>query len=269
MTQTKKRGQYPEANDTPIEGPSIVLISDLHLTPEAPHILSQFSAFIDSLQHVNSLYILGDLFEYWLGDDASKSLVHLPVEHILQTLTTDGTDVYLIPGNRDFLIGHDFASRTGVTILNDGAVHRLFESHVLLLHGDSLCIDDTEHQQFRSITNETGWRSRFLKKTILQRESIAQSIRFRSNVEKRYKSSEIMDVNQQAVETAIESTPAKLMIHGHTHRPGIHHWSSENKRYLRVVLGDWSEGPSWIEFSKSNLTLHYTNVSERLVYDEI
>ena len=214
------------------------------------------------------MYILGDLFEYWLGDDTARELGHLPVETILQDLTTRGTKIYFIPGNRDFLIGSDFALRTGVSILNDASVHRFFQCRVLLLHGDSLCTDDHEHQTFRAMVNEPDWQLNFLNKSIAEREAIAQSIRFQSNIDKRYKSSEIMDVNQSAVMATFGLTGTTLMIHGHTHRPGIHQWTSNGRRFSRIVLGDWSSGASWIEFSKSHLTLHYKQIAESLFYDE-
>ena len=248
--------------------PSIILISDLHLTPQSPAIFHHFDKFINSLGNISHLYILGDLFEYWLGDDTAEELGHLPVENILKNLVTRGTKIYFIPGNRDFLIGSDFAFRTGVSILNDASVHRLFQYCVLLLHGDSLCTDDHEHQTFRSLVNDSDWQLNFLNKSIAEREAIAQSIRFQSNIDKRYKSSEIMDVNQSAVMTTFELTGTTLMIHGHTHRPGIHQWILNGKRFSRIVLGDWSSGASWIELSKSQLTLHYKQISESLLYDE-
>ena len=159
-----------------------ILISDLHLTPESPETLAYFHRFLESLGDIDSLYVLGDLFEYWLGDDTARELGHLPVETILQDLTTRGTKIYFIPGNRDFLIGSDFALRTGVSILNDASVHRFFQCCVLLLHGDSLCTDDHEHQTFRSMVNEPDWQLNFLNKSIAEREAIAQSIRFQSNI---------------------------------------------------------------------------------------
>ena len=248
--------------------PSIILISDLHLTPQSPAIFQYFDKFINSLDNISQLYILGDLFEYWLGDDTARELGYLPVENILQDLTRRGTKIYFIPGNRDFLISSDFAFRTGVSILNDASVHRLFQCSVLLLHGDSLCTDDQDHQMFRTMVNQPDWQLSFLEKPFAEREAIAQSIRFRSNIDKRYKSSEIMDANQDSIMTTFRQTETTIMIHEHTHRPGIHQWISHGKRFSRIVLGDWSTGASWIEISKSNLTLNYNQTSESLFYED-
>jgi UDP-2,3-diacylglucosamine hydrolase len=242
----------------------IILISDLHLTPESPEILAHFHRFLGSLGKIDSLYILGDLFEYWLGDDAGETLGHSPVEDALKDITSMGTPIRVMPGNRDFLLGREFASRTGSIILKDATVQRFFGRQILLLHGDSLCTDDEAHQKFRSVVDQPEWRSSFLSKPIKQRDDIGRSIRFRSNVEKRYKTSRIMDVNQQAVETAFNVTDARLLIHGHTHRPGVHQWTMNERTYSRVVLGDWSFGPSWIEIYETELQLHYKETVERL-----
>jgi len=269
MNQKKKVPQSKIQTHIKSEDTSIILISDLHLTPESPQTILHFNNFITSLENVDSLYILGDLFEYWLGDDAAYSLGHVPVEKTLRLLSVKGITVYLIRGNRDFLIDNDFALRTGIKILNDPTLHSFFGHQVLLLHGDSLCTDDKKHQKFRSIVDETEWRLTFLRKSISERDSIAKSIRFRSDIEKRYKPSGIMDVNQLAVDAALQSTPARLLIHGHTHRPGIHQWNLNGESLARVVLGEWSEGPSWIQFSASRIELHYEDKVKCLEYGQV
>ena len=241
-----------------------ILISDLHLTPESPETLAYLHRFLGSLGDIDSLYILGDLFEYWLGDDAGETLGHSPVEDALKDLTNVGTPVHVMPGNRDFLLGQEFAYRTGSTILKDATVQPFFGRQVLLLHGDSLCTDDEAHQKFRSIVDQPEWRSAFLDKPISERDRIGRAIRFRSNIEKRYKASRIMDVNQNAVDAALKPTEASLLIHGHTHRPGIHQWTLNGRTCSRVVLGDWSVGPSWIEIRETDLQLHYQGTVERL-----
>jgi UDP-2,3-diacylglucosamine hydrolase len=172
-------------------------------------------------------------------------------------------------GNRDFLLGQEFAYRTGATILKDATVQPFFERQTLLLHGDSLCTDDEAHQKFRLIVDQPDWRSTFLGKPISERDDIGRSIRFRSDIEKRYKPSRIMDVNQHAVEAVLKTTEARLLIHGHTHRPGIHQWTLNGRTFTRVVLGDWSVGPSWIEFHETNLQLHYRGTVERLDLNQI
>lgn len=246
-----------------------ILISDLHLTPESPETLTHFHRFLGSLGNIDSLYVLGDLFEYWLGDDAGETLGHAPVEDALKDLTNVGTPIRVMPGNRDFLIGQEFAYRTGSTILTDATVQPFFGWKVLLLHGDSLCTDDEAHQKFRSIVDQPEWRSAFLGKSITERDDIGRAIRFRSNIEKRYKASRIMDVNQYAVEMALKSTEVQILIHGHTHRPGIHQWTKNGHTFSRVVLGDWSMGPSWIEFHETNLQLHYQGTVEQLDLNQI
>ena len=246
-----------------------VLISDLHLTPESPETLAYFHHFLGSLGNIDSLYVLGDLFEYWLGDDAYETLGHSPVEDSLKNLTNMGTPVRVLPGNRDFLLGQEFAYRTGSTILKDGTIQPFFGRQVLLLHGDSLCTDDETHQKFRFIVDQPEWRSAFLDKRISERDDIGRAIRFRSNIEKRYKTSRIMDVNQFAVEAAFKLTKARLLIHGHTHRPGIHQWPLNGLSCSRVVLGDWSVGPSWIEIRETDLQLHYQGTVEQLDLNQI
>jgi UDP-2,3-diacylglucosamine hydrolase len=246
-----------------------VLISDLHLTPESPETLAYFHHFLGSLGNIESLYVLGDLFEYWLGDDAYETLGHSPVEDSLKDLTNLGTPVHVLPGNRDFLLGREFAFRTGSTILRDATIQPFFGRQVLLLHGDSLCTDDEAHQKFRSTVDQPEWRSAFLDKPISERDDIGRAIRFRSSIEKRYKTTRIMDVNQFAVEAALKPTKARLLIHGHTHRPGIHQWTLNGRTYSRVVLGDWSVGPSWIEIREADLQLHYQGTIERLDLNQI
>jgi UDP-2,3-diacylglucosamine hydrolase len=248
---------------TPKTAPTI-LISDLHLTPESPETLAHFHHFLGSLENIDSLYILGDLFEYWLGDDASETLGHSPIEDALKDLTNVGTPVRIMPGNRDFLLGQEFAYRTGSTILKDATVESFFGRKILLLHGDSLCTDDEAHQKFRLIVDQPEWQSRFLEKPISERDDIGRAIRFRSNIEKRYKTSHIMDVNQHAIEAALESTKTSFLIHGHTHRPGLHQWLLNGRPCARVVLGDWSVGPSWIELRESDLQLHYRGIVEQI-----
>jgi UDP-2,3-diacylglucosamine hydrolase len=269
MKQKKQFGRGTKKFRLTAKTNPAILISDLHLTPESPETLAYFHSFLGSLEQIDSLYVLGDLFEYWLGDDACETLGHSPVADALKNLTNVGTPVHVMPGNRDFLLGQQFAYRTGSTILNDATVQTFFGRQVLLLHGDSLCTDDEAHQKFRSIVDQPEWRSTFLDKPVSERDAIGRAIRFRSNIEKRYKTSRIMDVNQHAVEAALKPSEAILLIHGHTHRPGIHQWTLKGQTYSRVVLGDWSTGPSWIEFRETDLQLHYQGIVEQLDLNQI
>ena len=269
MTNQNNQSQvfsWQDKNET-VTDSSIIFISDLHLTTQAPDILLNFRTFIDSLKCTSRVYILGDLFEYWLGDDASEMLGHQQAEKVIQKLSEKGTKVYFIPGNRDFLVGKNFAFRTGAKILDDPTIHEFFGIKFLLLHGDTLCTDDKQHQQFRNMVNSSEWQSTFLRKSISQRDMLAQSIRFRSDENKRYKSSAIMDVNQNTVNSLFKSANVNFMIHGHTHRPAIHHWVINKKQVYRIVLGDWSNGPSWLKVSQSNISLHHNESSESISYD--
>ena len=270
MTNKNGQSQFSllQHNNQSVVSSSIIFISDLHLTTQAPDILFNFRNFAESLGNISSLYILGDLFEYWLGDDASETLGHQEVEKVIQKLSEIGVKVYFIPGNRDFLVGEQFASRTGTKILKDPTIHEFFGVKFLLLHGDTLCTDDKQHQQFRSTVNSAEWQTKFLEKSISERDLLAKSIRFRSDEKKRYTSSEIMDVSQNTVDTLFSSTNVNFMIHGHTHRPRIHKWEINNEQFFRIVLGDWSNGPSWLSISHTGMSLHHGQNSEFISYEE-
>ncbi|MBO67446.1 MAG: UDP-2,3-diacylglucosamine diphosphatase [Acidiferrobacteraceae bacterium] len=269
MSTKKDRLALNGKNQVSLEHRTVVIISDLHLTPKAPEALPLLEKFLISQDSMQELYILGDLFEYWLGDDASAEMGYRPVEEILKTLVDDGVKVYFTAGNRDFLVGSGFASRTGVLILGEVTTRTYLGHSTLLLHGDSLCTDDIRHQQFRSTVSSEKWRHEFLKKSIDERQRIGRAIRFQSDVEKRYKAADIMDVNQLTVETLLNSKSAQLLIHGHTHRPGIHSWNLSETKYSRIVLGDWSSGASWIEIDRDSLRLYHDNAMVELTEDQI
>ena len=167
----------------------------------------------------------------------AKHLATLLSKMLSKILPMWGLLSAIMPGNRDFLLGQEFAYRTGSTILKDATVQPFFGRQVLLLHGDSLCTDDEAHQSFRFIVDQPEWRLAFLDKPISERDDIGRAIRFRSNIEKRYKTSQIMDVNQNAVEAALKPTEARLLIHGHTHRPGIHQWTLNGANLLEGGIG--------------------------------
>ena len=246
-----------------------IIISDLHLTPHAPEILAHLENFLISRQPMPELYILGDLFEYWLGDDASTRMGYGGTENILKSLVNDGVKVYFAAGNRDFLVGSDFMDRTGVKLLDEVTTRTFLGHSTLLLHGDSLCTDDIRHQEFRSTVSSANWRKEFLSKSLDERHKIGRAIRFQSNVEKRYKAAEIMDVNQSTAEKLLNLNNARLLIHGHTHRPGIHNWKLSENKYYRIVLGDWSSGPSWLEIEQDSLRLYHDDVIEELTSAQI
>ncbi len=237
----------------------IVLISDLHLTADAPAGLAEFRQFSERLERVEQLFILGDLFEYWIGDDAVGLLGLDSVSETLKKICHSGVAVFLLGGNRDFLIGEALCKDTGCELLSEPAELELAGISTLLQHGDKLCIDDHEHQSFRTMVDSPQWRRDFLAREFSERQSLALAARFQSETSKRYKTSNIMDVNQKAVEQALRNSHSPLLIHGHTHRPGIHEVLLVDRSAWRVVLGDWSAGPSYVSIEKNLVCLHFAD----------
>lgn len=216
-----------------------LFISDLHLAPERPGIISLFERFVDEIAvHADCLYILGDFLEYWIGDDDRATGLD-PVFAALGRLHEAGTRVMLMHGNRDFLIGSRLARRFHFEIIDDPCPVALNGRTALLMHGDLLCTDDIAYQRFRRKMRNRALQRLFLMLPLSLRERIARSLRGTSEKATAYKSEEIMDVNQQAVEATMKAAGASLLIHGHTHRPGVHDFMLEGREVKRVVLGDW------------------------------
>lgn len=220
---------------------STAFISDLHLAAKAPDISKRFQDYlVNDLSGVETLYILGDLFEYWIGDDAAEVLGMQTILEALQNLTKTGIKGYFIAGNRDFLIGETFAQMTGFEILADESVITLGDENVLILHGDSLCTDDHLHQLFRAeMMCNPAFHQQALSLSIEQRIAKAEQLRGMSAEHKSEISMQIMDVNEDSVIKLFEQTGVCRMIHGHTHRPAIHSHSTKNGQAERIVLGDW------------------------------
>jgi UDP-2,3-diacylglucosamine hydrolase len=226
-----------------------LFISDLHLDPGRPEGIQLFDDFIRQKAVIaEQLFILGDLFEYWLGDDASKRSGYQPIAESLATLAGKKTKVYFMHGNRDFLVGKDFASSIGGWLLPDPSKFRLGEIDALLMHGDSLCTDDVEHQQFREQTRSRAWQQNILSRSIAEREELARQLRMNSIKGNTEKPESIMDVNQAAVESVMSENKVRLLIHGHTHRTAIHNFQILGKTAHRIVLGDW--------YQKGNYLIH-------------
>jgi len=235
---------------------TVTFISDLHITPEQPEILQRLSRFLnDHRGKLNALYILGDLFEYWIGDDASEHIGQADAEHVLRDFSQSCCPVYVMHGNRDFLLGQTFADRCGVELIDDPHEIELFGQRVLLMHGDSLCTDDVEHQNFRELVRTHEWREDFLSKTIEQRDVIARQLRYHSETGKQIKSMDIMDVNSDTVLNVMTEHKVQLLIHGHTHRPATHKMTVNGAAAKRIVLGDWYEQSSMLIATETNLTL--------------
>lgn len=213
-----------------------LFISDLHLqgdrTP-ADDLLRRFLA--ERAVDAEALYILGDLFEAWLGDDLVLPEYQATLD-ALRTLSDSGVPIYLMHGNRDFLLGEEFCRRTGCTLLPDPFVIDLYGSPTLLMHGDLLCTDDLPYQQMRRQIRDPLWISGFLAKTPEERIAFAQQLRERSREETGQKAEYVMDVNQEMVASYLHDYSVSRMIHGHTHRPATHEMSDGNQR---IVLGAW------------------------------
>ena len=231
-------------------------IADLHLTPERPASTRLFEAFLtDAAQSLERLYILGDLFEYWVGDDGAEPLGHEDVEAALGKAVKGGMEIFFMHGNRDFLIGEDFAQRTGCVLLADPVVISLQGRNCLLTHGDALCTDDIEHQNARKEMLSAKWKLAFLKKPLEQRMQTATAMRRQSESSKQTKSMSVMDVNQEAVESLMRQHGVDTLIHGHTHRPAIHQFQLEQKPAWRYVLGDWYEQRSALYYVNGKFSL--------------
>lgn len=221
-------------------------LSDLHLTPERPELIAAYLHFLAKLApSAERVYVLGDLFEFWIGDDAASMLGADPLLDAMKQLSQQ-TACYFIAGNRDFLVRETFTERTGFEILPDETVIDLYGTPTLLLHGDSLCTDDAAHQAFRQqmMTNRP-FCDAFLTLSIPERIAKAKEARMQSHEHKAEVSMSIMDVTETAVLQAFERHAVTQMIHGHTHRQNIHRYSGANGNELRrYVLGDWDKTSS-------------------------
>ena len=220
-------------------------ISDLHLERIESSITNIFTEFLDDLNQNDSLYILGDLFESWIGDDNVSELSQYISDRLL-SLSERNISVAIMHGNRDFLIGEDFCKASSIELINDPRIIEIDTKKVMLTHGDELCTDDKEYQAFRSVVRNPLWQKDFLNFPISKREKIAGEAKDASKDSKENKAMEIMDVNTDAVLKAFNDHPVEIMIHGHTHRPNIHKISNEERKLTRYVLGDWSKNSAII-----------------------
>ncbi|MCW8887372.1 MAG: UDP-2,3-diacylglucosamine diphosphatase [Motiliproteus sp.] len=213
-----------------------LFIADLHLHDQRPELTRAFLQFLtEKAGDAESLYILGDLFEAWVGDD-DDSETAFTVRQALRKLTDSGVKVFLQHGNRDFLIGDRFAKETGATLLPDLELVNLYGQSVLAAHGDQFCTDDVEYQKFKQQVRSDQWQQDFLSKSLTDRKAIVQHIRTVSNSSQTQKSMAIMDVNSAEVDRVMDQQQVNYLIHGHTHRPHIHPLDSNKQR---IVLGDW------------------------------
>ena len=237
-------------------------IADLHLDASRPAITQLFRTFLQQLEgRADALYMLGDLFEYWVGDDALESphaAGFLPVIEGLRRVSDSGVAVYFMHGNRDFLVGNAFASATGCTLLPEQHVLDLYGTPTLLLHGDTLCTDDVEYQNVRKLFRNPQWQQQFLALPLAERIRQAEAMRAQSRLSMQGKAEAILDVNPQAVAAVLRDSGVKRLIHGHTHRPAIHDLMLDGIALQRVVLGDWHEDKgSFLRVDAKKMTLEF------------
>jgi UDP-2,3-diacylglucosamine hydrolase len=219
----------------------ILFISDLHIGFDKPEITQRFLLFLTNrAPKASAVYILGDLFDVWIGDD-DQTPPNNRIRKQLKHLTSTGTAVFLQPGNRDFLLGKQFCQDTGVTLLGDYEVIDLHGTPTLLTHGDLLCTDDLAYQAFRNKSHTQEWKQNVLSKPLIVRLLVARWYRLRSFFHKRKKSNEIMDVNQDTVQEAMSNHHCLRLIHGHTHRPNEHNFVLDNEPAQRFVLAAWTK----------------------------
>jgi UDP-2,3-diacylglucosamine hydrolase len=224
-----------------------LFISDLHLCASRPGINRLFSEFLEhEARNAESLYILGDLFEYWAGDDDLCDPFNAGVVSDLSRLVSRGVPVYLMHGNRDFVIGDAFARASGVTLLPDPTLLKLHGQPLLLMHGDTLCTLDGEYQAFRREARSAPWIREFLARPLAERKAQIEALRRRSELEKKGKSAEIMDVAPAEVEAVLRRNGYPRLIHGHTHRPDRHLHMVDGHACERWVLADWYASGSYL-----------------------
>lgn len=220
---------------------STLFISDIHLSQGRPDMTAALVRFLEQdAPGADALYVLGDLFEFWIGDDDPNPL-HREVADAFLALSQQGVPVYFIHGNRDFMLGKLFAKEAGMTLLGDPCVIDLYGERVLLSHGDLLCTLDLDYQKFRRITQLKWLRWLFLRLPLSRRQRIAHKMRGQSQMENAGKQQTIMDVTPAAVDEMLRQRDCRTLIHGHTHRPAIHDFMLDGRPVRRIVLGDWFE----------------------------
>ncbi len=233
-----------------------LFISDLHLCTDRPEITRLFLHFLKSdASEAEALYILGDLFEYWVGDEATEFAGMIPIIRGLRELSDSGVPLFAMHGNRDVLLRAGFEAATGARLLRDPTVVDLYGQATLISHGDYLCTDDVEYQEFRHMVRDPAWQDRFLARDLDEREAVIRTYREVSRSNTAAKSPEIMDVNPDAVRTAMRQHGVTRMIHGHTHRPAIHTFDLDGAVAQRIVLGDWYEQGSVLECTRQGCEL--------------
>lgn len=241
-------------------------IADLHLSENRPDISAAFYAFLNTKiinQPVDALYILGDFFEVWVGDDFITELSASVAKH-LKAVSDSGIPVYFIHGNRDFIIRDKYASQAGMTLLPEQYVIDLYGTPTVILHGDEMCTQDIEYQQFRKKSRGWWWPKLMLALPLWYRRSLARKIREKSKMNQASKALDILDVTEQAVLNMFKAHKVTNMIHGHTHRPNVHKYQVADKTLTRTVLGDWYEQGSYLVVDENGQTLNNTPLASKM-----
>lgn len=227
---------------------TILFVSDLHLDAAAPEASDQFIAFLrGEARAAAALYILGDLFETWIGDDDDDP-ERARICAALGDFTASGTPCFVMHGNRDFLLGEGFAARTGTRLIADPVITQIHGVRALLAHGDLFCTDDVKYQQLRIIVRDPQWQQRLLALSLADRKLLANEARAGSRAHTSRAQPAIMDANPAAIELAAREFDVDVVIHGHTHRPGVHEFVADGRPRTRVVLGAWYEQGSVLEW---------------------
>lgn len=233
-----------------------LFISDLHLDDSRPQITTLFERLLASpeLRSADALYILGDLVEAWIGDDDDAELP-ARIAAATRAVSDSGIPVYFIAGNRDFLLGEDFARRAGILLLDDGTVHEIEGRRTLLMHGDVLCTDDVAYQAVRQQVRQPQWQAQILGMPLAARRAFAAKAREDSRAHTGSTMETIMDVNAAAVAEVMRAAGVTRLIHGHTHRPAIHRFDLDGHSAERIVLGDWYEQGSLLRVTGNDIEL--------------
>lgn len=239
-----------------------LFISDLHIDASCRQIIRQFTEFLQTeARGADALYILGDLFDSWVGDDAPDAGQSAAIAAI-KSLTASGVPCFVMHGNRDFLLGPKFCADTGARLLPDPVIVTLYGEPVLVMHGDALCTDDRAYQRLRATVRDADWQRQFLALSVAARRTLAGAARTGSQAHMASMEDAITDVNAESVAAALRAAGTSILLHGHTHRPGIQSLSVDGRECARIVLGDWhnegsllrwdSNGPELLSLPRSD-----------------
>jgi UDP-2,3-diacylglucosamine hydrolase len=227
-----------------------LFISDLHIDASSPAITEQFLTFLDAeAKHADALYILGDLFESWVGDDAADAAQAAAIAG-LYSLTSHGVQCFVMHGNRDFLLAKRFCRMSGAELLPDPLIVTLYGEPVLVMHGDALCTDDGAYQKLRATVRDADWQRQFLALSVASRRALADAARVGSQAHTAAVEYAITDVNAGSVAMALRRAGTATLLHGHTHRPGIHSLEVDGRPCTRIVLGDWYDQGSLLRWDQ-------------------